>query len=196
MKKTIFKYIFLFTYLMIQNNHIVAMNHDKNIILDTEPLQCDICFNYYYSIARLKQHKSSVHVEKLFQCTLCPDRFKTKTQLNSHQAVHSSKKPFPCTMCSRSYKYKCSLVEHQKDHSQRHQTPIFLQHKRLINILALQPIQQQQVKSNYPITYMPTHNNFTYYSNANVTNFNDLVGASDYKNINTLEDPFLTLQYK
>jgi len=218
MKKTIFKYIFLFICLMIQSNNIVAMNnHSKNAYQGTGAFQCDICLNYYKSKSRLNQHKKCVHVEKLFQCTHCPDRFKTKTHLNLHQAVHSKEKPFPCAMCSRSYRYKYSLIEHQKDHCQRYQTQwkqnvvalpisqnnftssysyslILMENKRRINSLALQSRQQQQALLNYP---MPTHNNFTYYpSNANSTIFNDLAGASDYKNINTLEDPFLTLQYK
>jgi uncharacterized Zn-finger protein len=186
---------------MIQNNNIVAMyNNVKNIALDTRSFQCDICHKYYNKKPNLNQHKKSVHTEKLFQCTLCPARFKTKTHLNIHQGKHSNEKPFSCTRCQKSYKSKKSLINHQKRNHSQHKPQwkqnvyssslILMENKRLINALALHAIQQQQALLNCQTTYMPTQNSFIYPPNANITIFNDLAGASDYKTTNELEQDF------
>ncbi|XP_055595890.1 oocyte zinc finger protein XlCOF6-like [Uranotaenia lowii] len=91
----------------------------RSAVDPTRPLQCNICFKLFRTMASLRIHQRTVYKPKKFTCTVCKRAFETRSKLNAHEMSHSAERNFPCGTCDKSFKKEVDLRAHLLLHSEK-----------------------------------------------------------------------------
>ncbi|XP_065346242.1 zinc finger protein 728-like isoform X7 [Cloeon dipterum] len=66
--------------------------HMESVHLDRKAFQCDVCAEFFHSVAKMRTHRRKEHGIMPHECTICQEGFMTPTQLKSHRAkTHRNK---------------------------------------------------------------------------------------------------------
>lgn len=77
----------------------------------SDPLQCDICKEWFKSRDTIRAHMNYVHVQGPQTCSICGKISANRKALRKHQTIHmeSWKDRFKCIICGRGFRDSTKL---------------------------------------------------------------------------------------
>lgn len=82
----------------------------------SEPLQCDICKEWFKSRDTIRAHMNYVHVQAPQACPTCGKISANRKALRKHQTIHleSWKDRYKCIVCDRGFRDSTKLKVNSK----------------------------------------------------------------------------------